>query len=246
MSKIRGIYAITHIESGRTYIGSSKNINRRFSSHKRDLKNKLHHNPHLQASWDKYGELSFRFEILEEILDEEVDLIDIENLYMIKYEIATVGLDRFCSQKGFNTCWADKTGCVDPAKYKKGKDHHLFGTKSPKKDKVLEDLYGIEKANEIRRKMIGTRTGKQSKKKHKHKHQWNEMTYNRQYKLWKNKDPMVPLDWIPRVKMGNSSKNWESLSYDYQRTLYCQNDIRVPAGWLPKLKKDKKNVSSTD
>lgn len=52
------------------YIGSSKDIIKRFRRHIYDLRNKRHHSQHLQRAWDKYGEKSFIFMILEE-LDED-------------------------------------------------------------------------------------------------------------------------------------------------------------------------------
>lgn len=69
---MRGIYCIRHIESGKMYIGSSINIERRLTDHKTKLKTSCgsknrHHNTYLQAMWDKYGEKSFVFYIVEEL-----------------------------------------------------------------------------------------------------------------------------------------------------------------------------------
>ena len=69
MSKM-GIYAITHIESGKQYIGSSLNIERRFRQHRYDLKNKTHQNRKVQNAWNKYGQDAFRFHILDYVEDE--------------------------------------------------------------------------------------------------------------------------------------------------------------------------------
>ena len=59
-----GIYEIRHDASGRRYIGSSTNIQRRFNAHKRNLRLKNHSNRYLQRAWDKYGKDSFSFEVL--------------------------------------------------------------------------------------------------------------------------------------------------------------------------------------
>ena len=61
-----GIYKITNKNNGKSYFGSSKNIETRWLTHKNQLKNGIHHNIHLQRTWDKYGEDIFVFEIVEE------------------------------------------------------------------------------------------------------------------------------------------------------------------------------------
>lgn len=60
-----GIYQITHKSSGKKYIGSTNNINHRRLDHLRDLRNNRHCNPHLQNTWNKYGENDFVFQIIE-------------------------------------------------------------------------------------------------------------------------------------------------------------------------------------
>lgn len=64
--KKSGIYKITNIESGKFYIGSSKEIETRFTDHKNDLRKNNHSNIILQRSWNLHGEDKFTFEIIEE------------------------------------------------------------------------------------------------------------------------------------------------------------------------------------
>jgi group I intron endonuclease len=61
-----GIYRIINKKNGKCYYGSSKNIEKRWKRHKTGLKHKNHHNLKLQRAWDKYGEDSFDFEVVEE------------------------------------------------------------------------------------------------------------------------------------------------------------------------------------
>jgi group I intron endonuclease len=81
-NKIQGVYRIRNITSGKFYIGSSNGIYKRWEVHKRQLRAGNHHNPVLQASWNKHGEDFFKFEILttcasqEEMLACEQKLID--------------------------------------------------------------------------------------------------------------------------------------------------------------------------
>jgi len=75
-----GIYRIRNIINGHTYIGSAKNINRRWQRHRSALIHDRHENIHLQRAWNKYGKDMFIFEILEECLIN--DLLIIEQKYL--------------------------------------------------------------------------------------------------------------------------------------------------------------------
>ena len=47
-------------------------IQKRWTQHRSDLKNKHHHSLHFQRAWDKYGESAFLFEIIKEVLEQEL------------------------------------------------------------------------------------------------------------------------------------------------------------------------------
>jgi group I intron endonuclease len=76
-----GIYHITLIPSGKQYIGSAINIDRRFSEHRNRLRSGRHENLHLQNAWNKYGEDSFIFGVLETITDKR-ELVSREQYYI--------------------------------------------------------------------------------------------------------------------------------------------------------------------
>lgn len=65
------VYMISNLVNGKVYIGSTNNINNRFSKHKSRLNNSTHHNNHLQNAWDKYGSDSFEFKTLMVCPDNE-------------------------------------------------------------------------------------------------------------------------------------------------------------------------------
>lgn len=56
---ISGVYSIQNNVSGKMYVGSSKDIYRRWKEHKRYLNNHKHHSMDLQNDWDKQGEKDF-------------------------------------------------------------------------------------------------------------------------------------------------------------------------------------------
>ena len=66
-----GVYKITNEITGRFYIGSSIHVEQRFYTHKKELRANEHINPILQSSWNKHGEKSFSFRVIEECVPSE-------------------------------------------------------------------------------------------------------------------------------------------------------------------------------
>jgi GIY-YIG catalytic domain len=64
-SKKGGIYQIIHKINNRRYVGSAQRFEDRWNTHLRELRNNKHHNKFLQNDFNKSGEASFRFEIVE-------------------------------------------------------------------------------------------------------------------------------------------------------------------------------------
>lgn len=77
-----GIYRILCKETEQFYLGSSKNIEKRFEQHISKLRCKKHYNKIVQATFDEYGEKSFICEIVEIV--ERTKLIEKENEYLRK------------------------------------------------------------------------------------------------------------------------------------------------------------------
>ncbi len=75
------VYKITNLKNGKFYIGSSKNLIKRFKEHITDLHKQEHHSRYFQRAWNKYGETSFYFEILEVVIEEN-KLIEREQHYL--------------------------------------------------------------------------------------------------------------------------------------------------------------------
>lgn len=64
--KQSGVYCITNTVNGKQYVGSAVNLAVRWVSHRSRLRTGNHHNPHMQAAWNKYGPDVFTFTVLEE------------------------------------------------------------------------------------------------------------------------------------------------------------------------------------
>jgi group I intron endonuclease len=86
-----GVYIIRNTVNGKVYVGSTKNFDRRFSSHRWMLEKNKHHSTKLQRSWLKYGEGAFSFE--------KVIVCGIKNL--LSYEQMVISFYSSCSD-GYN------------------------------------------------------------------------------------------------------------------------------------------------
>ena len=64
-----GIYMLYNIVDNKYYIGSAVNLRERWLGHKSFLNCNNHHSQHLQNAWNKYGEQSFKFQVLEYVAD---------------------------------------------------------------------------------------------------------------------------------------------------------------------------------
>lgn len=67
--QIIGIYKVTNLINGKSYIGQSINIEGRFKSHKLGKRS----SKYLQKEIKQYGLENFKFEILEECLEKDLD-----------------------------------------------------------------------------------------------------------------------------------------------------------------------------
>lgn len=78
-----GIYIITNLIDGKQYIGQSINIERRFYEH-RCISHET--NVHLKRALKKYGKENFKYEVLEECSEEELNEKEIEYIKLLKPE----------------------------------------------------------------------------------------------------------------------------------------------------------------
>lgn len=66
--KMSGIYKITCLPTEKIYIGSTNNLHKRWMAHKVTLRKGSHRNIYLQRAWNKHGEQSFIFEVIEYVM----------------------------------------------------------------------------------------------------------------------------------------------------------------------------------
>lgn len=105
-----GIYCIHNTVNDKRYIGQSINIYDRWISHILSLQGKYHHNPHLQASWEKYSQEAFNFYIIEECCED--DLNNREQFWIDTYHTLN-------DQLGYNLIPANKGHKLSKNKWRK-------------------------------------------------------------------------------------------------------------------------------
>lgn len=76
-----GIYKIINVVNNKFYVGSAVNFSRRKARHFSELRNSRHSNSKLQNAWNKYGEKSFVFVVVEEVADKAL-LLETENRWL--------------------------------------------------------------------------------------------------------------------------------------------------------------------
>jgi len=132
-----GIYKIINKSNQKYYVGSSKNILRRWYKHRHCLLNKKHDNDHLQNACNECGIENFEFVVIEHV--EEKNLLIVEQRYL---DIAREEQDK-CYNKSFI---AGKVEMTISVRKKIGDVHRgKFGP--------LSSHYGIKHTQEIRNKI---------------------------------------------------------------------------------------------
>lgn len=76
-----GIYKILNIINNKFYIGSAVDLYKRWIKHKRYANGNYHHSVTFQRAWNKYGEQSFKFIVLEYVENKE-NLEKREQIYL--------------------------------------------------------------------------------------------------------------------------------------------------------------------
>ena len=168
MNDCAGIYCIENVINHKRYIGQSVHIYRRWSEHKYELNNNMHHNDYLQKSWNKYGPDNFKFNIIELCNVDELD--DKETYYIELYHT----LDEECgynliSGEGVNRVISEETReKLRQANRRRkhfpdmsGENNPMFGKhlSDDTKDKIRQTRIGQKASEETKLKLSQLRTG---------------------------------------------------------------------------------------
>ena len=135
-----GIYYIKNNITNQYYVGQSCNLKKRLRDHKNNLRNNVHHNKHLQSSWNKYGENFFDFFII--CFCDKKMLNPLEEYYISFFN---------SFNEGFNKTSGGDNIPIELSISKTGKNNPFYGKKHSKESK---------------KKMSKAKKGKKLKKDH--------------------------------------------------------------------------------
>jgi len=165
------IYRITNMINNKYYIGSAESFARREWQHENDLKRNAHKNPHLQASWNKYGGDAFVFEVLEEIPEGESQLAwenKYLSLYAANYDCYNINQNAELPRLGLkHTEESKQKTSVSRTGKAAGAEHYRYGqTVSPEvRQKIGDTQRGVaksERTEEHRRNLSIANAGNQN------------------------------------------------------------------------------------
>ena len=215
MNKQCGVYEIFNMVNGKSYIGQSTNITQRLSRHKSELRHNKHQNLHLQNAWNKYGEHSFLFNILEYCNIDELD--DIERYYINIWNLTN-------SQYGYNVesggnlnkTLSEKTR-KKISESKKGKTHSLE-TRKKMSENNARYWQGKTLSEETRKKMsesmseVHNTTGFYRVSKNKKNSCKQGFIWNYQYSLGSKRKSITAVDLKTlEKKVKKEGLEWEIL-----------------------------------
>lgn len=150
------IYKITNNLNGKTYIGQTRgSLQARMRCHKSESKKSRSNQP-IHKAIRKYGIENFKIQILEENIPTRSLLNEREIYYISLYKSTN-------RENGYNVSVGGSdglmlTGDKNPMFGKKRKDVSERNTKN--KDKTLKEIYGEEKALEIKQKLSEALSGR--------------------------------------------------------------------------------------
>ncbi len=73
-----GVYRIRNTQSGKSYVGFSKDLRAILNRHRTELKFGSHRNKELLGEWKSLGEAAFEFEVLDELKPDDKNRTDPE------------------------------------------------------------------------------------------------------------------------------------------------------------------------
>ncbi|MEZ5307526.1 MAG: GIY-YIG nuclease family protein [Pyrinomonadaceae bacterium] len=95
-----GVFKIEHIESGKVFVASGRNLRGIMNSHRFQLKSGTHKNYALQTDWNQFGEGAFEIEILEDFPPPDLDTAGLNSELLV-----------------FEDLWIEKLGATAPKGY---------------------------------------------------------------------------------------------------------------------------------
>jgi len=149
--KVSGIYQIINIVTCKKYIGSAIDIDVRWKNHKKSCRSRIHENSYFQNAWNKYGEQSFQFQVLEKC--EKEKLLEREQYWLDFYK-------SYERNNGYNIC------CVAGSSLGIKRSEETRKKISVAKKGWVSPMRGTKMTNEMKKKLSEAHKGIQAGEKH--------------------------------------------------------------------------------
>lgn len=144
-----GVYEWYNGATYKSYVGSSIDVVGRKYSHLRALRNNTHPNRHLQAAFNKYGESSFEFRILQETAKDE--LLATEQFWIDFYDATNPNVGYNILPKAGRT-----SGVLRSAETKAKIGNHSkyrWTQDAYKRNQIQKRLHGTQSATTVQKKV---------------------------------------------------------------------------------------------
>lgn len=219
-----GIYCIENIINNKKYIGQSIHIKERWKRHISELEHNTHYNDYLQRSWNKYSKDNFRFYILENCTE---DNLDNREIYWINYYNTTD------SSVGYNLKSGGQNSGTVLSNYSKEKLR-----KSVTESYCNSNLREIRSLNalsqwsnpEIKKKIIGKNNGMYGK--HHSEESKRKMSEHKKGSIsWRrNTTPVICIE--TNIKYNDATDAGQKLKLDSSAILkVCRNERKTCGGY---------------
>lgn len=229
IGKISGIYKIINKIDGKYYVGSSKNIYKRWNAHIRNLNKKCHSNDYLQNAWNKYGKDAFEFILVETTTEKNTFLIEQKYLDIAKQE----------QNKSYNLNYkADGREISEYSKNKLKNSLTNYFKNYENRKKISLKLKGIPLSNETKQKMSLSRSGE------KHFRYGKKLTFEHKNKLseshkgtknpWSDKNIYTCYNELSKLKVTGTRYELSklmNLTQDTTNYLIRKQTKKTRCGW---------------
>lgn len=160
-----GIYRIDG-PNGKYYVGSAKDISKRWAGHRRDLRSCRHASQKLQCAWTHHGEDAFRFSVIE-IVEDLAMLIPREQYWIDTLDAVAKGYNVLITAGSrLGVKHSEETRKKQSAAHT-GRKH---GPMSEEQKAYYSNLYrGKKLSEETRKRMSESRTGRKYSEAHRAK-----------------------------------------------------------------------------
>lgn len=147
-----GIYMIQNKVNGKIYIGQARDIEKRWGTHKAELRGNYHINKHLQRSWNRDGEDNFEFTVICKCDENQLNTMEID--YISK-------LRTYDPAYGYNKTYGGEGGRHTKETRKKMSESSKGKHLSEETKKKLSELNkGKIMSEETRKKLSESKKGK--------------------------------------------------------------------------------------